>query len=80
MSSSRLCRRGTLRRCEKVPRRITPLSLNTSMRSGVVEHSAAVSIESPLGGATGGGGASIAAAAARSRITAASMRRLTNRP
>jgi len=50
MSSSRLCRRGTRRRCEKVPRRITPLSLNTSMRSGVVEHSAAVSIESPLGG------------------------------
>ena len=40
------------------------------MRSGVVEHSAAVSIESPLGGATGGGGASIAVAAARSRIDA----------
>jgi len=35
MSSSRLCRRGTRRRCEKVPRWITPLSLNTFERGKV---------------------------------------------
>ena len=41
-----------------------------SMRSGVVELSAAVSIESPVGGCDGWGWRINAAAAARSRIDA----------